>query len=144
MYVVKRTVESTSSPEGVVDAIRDAAARTRWQPEIVSASGPERLSEGDEVAGRARMLGFHVAGRAIATHVNPTTYEERVVVGVAMTVRYEVHRTENGCTITQELSADLPRGAAGVILSVLLRWRLRRMQRTTMERLVAYSESVVS
>ena len=119
----------------------DATSWPAWQPEIVSTRGPKRVSEGDIVSGHARMLGFHVEGRSVATTVGPDVFEEDVVVGVAMKVRYEVHPHENGCTVVHRLESEMPAGLTGRLLAFFLRGRLKRMQKTVVERLVAQSEA---
>ena len=70
--------------------VLDATAWPAWQPEIIATEGNKRVAEGDIVSGKARMLGFGVEGRSYATKVEENVFEEDVVVGVAMRVRYEV------------------------------------------------------
>ncbi len=118
----------------------DATSWPAWQPEIVATEGPKRVVVGDIVSGHARMLGFHVQGRSRALEVDESVFEEDVVVGVAMRVRYEVHPEGDGCRVVHRLESDMPRGLSGRLLSLFLRARLRRMQRTAIERLVAQSE----
>ena len=108
----------------------------RWQSEIVSTSGPERISEGDVVSGQASMLGFEVAGRATAVEISDEAIEQDVVIGVRMRVRYVLTPTPEGFRITHRLTADLPSGFAGRILSFFLKRRLRSMQRDVLENLV--------
>ena len=86
------------------------------------------------------MLGFHVDGHSTTTGVDSTHYEEDVVVGVRMRVRYEVEPATDGALVTARLFADLPGGLAGRLVSFFLRWRLGHMQRTALKRLVAQSE----
>ena len=119
----------------------DSTAWPEWQPEIVATEGPKRVDRGDIVSGHAEMLGFHVQGRSRAVEVEEDVFEEDVVVGVAMRVRYEVHPEGNGCRVVHRLESEMPRGLSGRLLSLFLRGRLRRMQRTAVERLVAQSEA---
>lgn len=90
------------------------------------------------------MLGFLVDGHSTTTDVGSAHYEEDVLVGVRMRVRYEVEQTIDGALVTANLFADLPRGLAGGLVSFFLRWRLRRMQRTALKLLVAQSEEADS
>lgn len=90
------------------------------------------------------MLGFHVDGHSTTTGVGSTHYEEDVVVGVRMRVRYEVEPAADGALVTARLFADLPSGLAGRLVSFFLRWRLGHMQRTALKLLVAQSEEADS
>lgn len=113
----------------------------RWQPEIVSTEGPQRLEEGDDVYGHAEMLGFRVEGSSKSAVVSSDAYEEDVVVGVRMRIRYEVARDEAGRTVvTRTLSTLLPGGLAGRVLSFFLKRRLTRMQDGVVEELVRQAE----
>lgn len=128
-------------PEAVVDLIRDPKTWPRWQPEIVSTEGPAPLDEGDDVYGHAEMLGFRVEGHSKSIGVSGDRYEEDVIVGVRMRIVYEVARDDSGNTVvTRRLSALLPGGVAGRILSIFLKRRLTRMQNGVVEELVRQAE----
>lgn len=86
------------------------------------------------------MLGFEVHGYSTALEIG----EEDVVVGVRLQIRYEVTSTPNGFIVAQRLTAELPSGISGSVLSYFLRRRLRRLQRDTLERLAGYSETGAS
>jgi hypothetical protein len=139
-FVIERSRTARSSPEVVLSKIRDPSSWPAWQPEIVSTNGPSRLDEGAVVVGSARMLGFGVSGRSAAVEVNDHTFEEQVIVGVALRVRFDVRPSDEGVVITQSLSTELPTGPAGRALGMLLRWRLRRMQRVMLDRLARQAE----
>lgn len=120
----------------------DPSTWPAWQPEITAAAGPAPLGEGDVVRGNARMLGFDgVEGRSVATSSGDKFFEEDVVVGIGMTIRYEVLPDGNGSVVVHRLESMLPAGPAGRLLSLMLRWRLRRLQRTALNRLAAQSEA---
>ena len=121
--------------------LRDASKWPSWQPEIVATEGPSRVAPGDVVKGRARMLGFDVDGRSDAIEVGEGVFEEDVVVGVAMRVRYEVRPDPAGCVVIHRLESRLPSGVSGRLLAFFLRYRLRKMQKKAIERLVTQSES---
>ena len=87
------------------------------------------------------MLGFGVHGVSIAAEVTDDLFQEDVVVGVAMRVRYSVQETERGCRVTHHLECDLPTGLSGRLVALFLRRRLRRMQRNALGRLIAQSEA---
>lgn len=112
-----------------MDQIRAPETWPRWQSEIISTSGPETVGEGDVVDGEARLLGFDVTGRSTTRKVSSVAAEQDVVVGVRMRVTYSVTPGPKGSTITHRMEADLPSGIAGSVLSLLLGWRLKRMQR---------------
>ncbi|MFN2388570.1 MAG: SRPBCC family protein [Actinomycetota bacterium] len=139
-YVIRAATHSDASPEAIMVAITSPGRRARWQPEIVSMEGPEPLKPGDEQEGQARMLGFRVEGKSRAVEVGPDLFEEDVLVGVRMRVTYEVRPDGDGARIDHVLEADLPRGALGSLLSVLLRWRLKRMQRMSLDGLARQAE----
>jgi hypothetical protein len=118
-----------------MERIRRPATWPAWQPEIVAAEGPEVLAAGDEVSGPARLLGFHVDGRARVMSVDEGALEQDVLVGVRMRVRYEVRPGPSGSVVTHRLAVQLPSGVSGQLLSLFLRPRLRRLQAQALERL---------
>ena len=143
MDPVKFSIESQqvtrSSPDRVLGLILDPVSWPSWQPEIVTTRSP-RGADG-AVEGRARLLGFVVEGRSTPVSVGEAHFEEDVVVGVRMRVRYEVRPTSTGgATIVRRLNADLPGGFSGRILSFFLKRRLERMQSKVLDELVAQSE----
>lgn len=140
-FVTEKQMSARCSPDRMMGLLLDSTSWPEWQPEIVRTSGPRRVGRGDIVSGNARLLGFHVEGRSIAEQVEDDVFEEDVVVGVAMRVRYEVHADGSGCRVTHRLESRMPGGASGRLLSLFLRARLRRMQRSAVERLVAQSEA---
>ncbi|HEX2195486.1 MAG TPA: SRPBCC family protein [Actinomycetota bacterium] len=128
-------------PAAVMDLVLDPETWPRWQPEIVSTEGPAPLTEDDDVYGHASMLGFRVEGHSKSMNVSGDYYEEDVIVGVRMRVVYEVGRDESGNTVVKRtLSALLPGGIAGRILSIFLKRRLTRMQNGVVEELVRQAE----
>lgn len=128
-------------PDAVMDLVLDPKTWPRWQPEIVSTEGPRRLREDDDVYGHASMLGFRVEGHSKSVAVADDAYEEDVIVGVRMRILYEVSRDDAGNTVvTRKLTALLPGGIAGRVLSVFLRRRLTRMQNGVVEELVRQAE----
>lgn len=131
--------------DGVVaDRIRRPATWHEWQPEIGSARGPELLGRGDHVTGTARMLGFAVVGRADVVAADDHCLEQDVVVGIGMRVSYRVEPAPGGCKLVHTLTADLPGGVAGRVLSFFLVRRLRGMQRAVLENLAAEGLSAPS
>jgi hypothetical protein len=124
-----------------MDQLRMPDNRAQWQSEIVWMKGPDDLTVGDSVEGLADMLGFRVEGRATTTDLGPGHYEEDVVVGVRMRMRFEIIPDEHGVVVRNTLEAPLPGGFAGKILSVFLRRRLRRMQAESLRNLCRYAGS---
>ena len=129
------------APDAVLGRVLDPSTWPEWQPEIISTSPSQRIQEGDSVQGRAKLLGFVVEGKSSAVTVAEDVFEEDVIVGVRMRVRYSVTASPEGTTVTRRLMADLPSGFSGRILSFFLKRRLRRMQRGVLEALVAQAES---
>jgi hypothetical protein len=126
-------------PDKLMEQILRPSLWPAWQPEILSAEGPDSLSRGDVVDGRAEMLGFEVTGRSVITAADSVSLDQDVVVGVRMRVRYVVRAAPGGSVLEHRLVADLPRGASGRVLSLFMRPRLRRMQRMILENLSSSS-----
>lgn len=116
------------SAENALALLRDPSTWSSWQSEIDHAEGPAPLAAGDHVLGDATMLGFAVGGRADVVTAGDDVVEHDVIVGVRMKVRYTLARAGDGWLLTHRLTADLPRGLSGRVLSVFLKRRLRRMQ----------------
>lgn len=140
-FTITDSAPAAATPEAVMDQLRTPDNRTHWQSEIVWMKGPDGLTVGDSVEGLAEMLGFRVEGRATTTDLGPRHYEEDVVVGVRMRMRYEIAPSGNGVVVTHTLEAPLPGGFAGRILSVFLKRRLRRMQADSLRNLCRYAGS---
>ena len=121
--------------------IRTPATWHGWQSEIIEAKGARYIESGDVVRGRAAMMGFDVDGQSVTESAGPTSLSQDVVVGVGMKIRYDVTVTDGGTTVTHRLVSKLPAGALGVVLSLFLRWRLRKMQKMLLEELVAQAEA---
>jgi Polyketide cyclase / dehydrase and lipid transport len=139
--MIEREASARCSVDSMMKHVLDATAWPAWQPEIIATVGNKRVAEGDIVSGKARMLGFGVEGRSYATKVGEDVFEEDVVVGVAMRVRYEVRPDGANCRVTHRLESNMPTGLSGRLLAAFLRGRLKKMQKTALERLVAQSES---
>jgi Polyketide cyclase / dehydrase and lipid transport len=141
-FVTESHREIASPPEVLLNTILAPATWPRWQSEILSTNGNERLSTGDVVSGRARLLGFEVDGSSTAIEIQDSSYEQDVIVGVKMRVRYEINPSSNGAVVKHRLASDLPAGVSGRVLSFFLTRRLRRMQRDLLKGLAAQTESV--
>lgn len=134
-FVTQRSIESSASPEALLDRIRTPASWPEWQSEILSVEGPARVSEGDVVAGKAAMLGFEVDGQSHTVSADETRYVEDVVVGVGMRVTYGVEETGGGTRLTHRLECELPGGPLGSVLSFFLKRRFKKMERELLKRL---------
>ena len=115
--------------------ILDPGSWPRWQPEITVADGPARVQAGDDVEGRASLLGFEVDGRSRIVRAGSAELEQDVLVGVRMRVRYEVQAIPGGSRVTHRIEAVMPGGLSGRLVSLFLRPRLRRVQRQLLENL---------
>jgi hypothetical protein len=141
-FVTESRREIASPPEVLLNTILAPATWPQWQSEILTAEGRERISNGDVVAGQARLLGFEVDGASTAIEVEDSSYEQDVIVGVRMRVRYEISPSLNGAVVKHSLLSELPAGLSGRVLSFFLTRRLKRMQRDLLEGLAAQTESV--
>jgi Polyketide cyclase / dehydrase and lipid transport len=131
---------SDSSPEEVMGLLLDPRSWPRWQPEVVSADGPHPLRTHDVARGRARMLGFAVHGHSTTVGAGVDHFEQDVIVGVRMRIRYEVEPAGSGSAITHQLECDLPGGASGRFLSFFLRGRLQKLQTRALSLLAGGSD----
>lgn len=120
--------------------VTDPATWPEWQTEILETEGPAPLTAGDDVEGLATLLGFTIAGRSSTIKATGSTFVEDVFVGVHMRIEYEFEETANGTVITRRLTASLPGGFSGRVLSFFLKRRLRAMQKGLLKALVAQAE----
>jgi Polyketide cyclase / dehydrase and lipid transport len=132
-----RSLHTPSHPAAVMALLMDPATWPRWQSEIVSASGPSPVGPGEVARGKAHMLGFQVDGHSTTLEAGDAHFEQDVIVGVRMRIRYEVAASGSGSVLTHSLVCELPAGVSGRVLSFFLRRRLRRLQRSALERLAA-------
>lgn len=123
------------TPAEVHHLITHPATWREWQSEIETAHGPDELAPGDTVQGDARMLGFIVQGRADMESVAAERITHEAIVGVKMRVTYDLEAAGSGVVVRHTLTAEMPRGLAGRVLSFFLRRRLRAMQRKLLDNL---------
>lgn len=140
-YAIEDELVSAADPHRVMARLRDATTWPQWQSEIISADGSHEVEQGDEIFGVARLVGFRVEGRSHAVEVEDHIFAEDVIVGVRMQVTYTIEPSANGTRITRRLEANLPRGVLGSMLSVTLRWKLRRMQKRVLVTLARQLEA---
>jgi hypothetical protein len=140
-FRIRRSAEVSASVDEVRRLLLDPATWSEWQQEIVNARGPAPMRDGDVARGEAKMLGFDVHGYTEVLEATGEVFEEDVIVGVRMIVRYEVKPSASGAHVTHELTAFLPGGLSGRVLSFFLRPRLRALQRGVLRELVGQSGS---
>ena len=143
-YRIRDEIDASCDPSAVMERVLTPDTWPEWQSEILNVAGPPRVEEGDQVSGDAKLVGFRVQGRSDAHVVSESVFIEDVIVGVRMVVTYEVVPSARGARITRTLEADLPGGPSGWLLSLVLRARLRRMQKRVLEKLVAQAEAGAS
>ena len=134
-FVIERSAPTRAAAEAVMERITTPKTWPQWQSEIVAVEGPDRLAEGDVVEGRARLLGFDVRGKTTITGATEQQFDEDVIVGVRMRISYRAEPRGDKTVVTHRMTADLPAGLAGTVLSWLLAWRLRKMQSLLLRRL---------
>ena len=127
-FEIESSSPSSASGEQVLGRIRRPETWPEWQSEIIATRGPAHLAEGDVVDGDARLLGFDVTGRSSTGRITEERFEQDVIVGVRMRVSFRVTPAGSGSIVTHRMEADLPSGVTGSVLSMLLAWRLKRMQ----------------
>ena len=140
-YRIQDHVDTRASKNRVMDLVLSPRTWPRWQAEIKTIEGPDRIEDGDQVSGDAELVGYRVQGRSDAHVVDDGLFIEDVIVGVRMVITYEVKNTPSGTRITRTLEADLPRGILGNVLSVVLRAKLRKMQKRLLEELASQAEA---
>ena len=139
-YVITDSRAASCPPTSLMRVLTDPSTWPEWQSEIVETDGPQPLKEGDAVEGRAELLGFVVNGRSSTVTATGSTFVEDVIVGVHMRVEYEVRERGGGSVVTRRLTASLPGGVFGRVLSFFLKRRLKAMQKGLLEALVAQAE----
>ena len=122
-------------PEKAKQRIEAWETWPRWQSEILDTEEPQWIEPHQVVHGKARLLGFDVHGRSLTLTSDDQVFEQDVVVGVRMRVHYSVAAKDPGSVVTHRLTAELPGGLAGTLLSVLLSRRLKKMQVDLLQRL---------
>lgn len=140
-YRISDEIDAACDPSWVMARVLTPATWPEWQSEILTVVGPPIVEEGDQVSGAAKLAGFRVQGRSDAHVVSDGVFIEDVIVGVRMVVTYQVVPSAMGTRITRTLEADLPGGPSGWLLSLVLRARLRRMQRKVLKKLAAQAEA---
>ena len=126
-----------------MDRLLTPGSWPEWQSEIDSVERSDKLTKpGEIVRGRASLLGFEVDGHSTATQVSGSVFEEDVLVGVRMKVRYSATSQGGVTVISHRLVSDLPSGVSGAVLSLLLKRRLRRMQKRLLRELRVQMERV--
>jgi hypothetical protein len=139
-FHIRHSADIDADPEVVSGLLLDPSTWPQWQPEISQARGPAPMEKGDVARGRAKMLGFAVHGHSEALRVADGVFEEDVIVGVRMVIRYEVRPSPSGVRVTHELTALLPGGVSGRVLSLFLRPRLRALQRGALRHLAVQAD----
>lgn len=142
-YRIQDSIETTSDADAVMRLVLSPRTWPRWQSEIRRVEGPETVEEGDQISGDAELVGFRVQGRSDAHVVGDGLFIEDVIVGVRMVVTYRVEKTERGALIHRSLEAEMPGGAAGALLTLVLKARLKKMQKRLLRELVAQAEAGV-
>lgn len=133
----------SAAPEKVRARIEASETWPEWQSEILATEQPDWAEAHQVVHGKARLLGFDVHGRSLTVASEETVLEQDVIVGVKMRVRFTVEPSgPAGSVVTHRLTADLPGGLAGTMLSALLARRLRRMQGDLLRRLKSQLEEL--
>jgi hypothetical protein len=134
-------IDTSADQETVMSRVLAPKTWPEWQAEIKTVEGPDRIEQGDQVSGDAALVGFQVQGRSDAHVVEQDLFIEDVMVGVRMLITYEVKSTAGGTRVTRTLEADLPSGLLGGLLSIVLRAKLRKMQKKLLRDLVDQAEA---
>lgn len=140
-YEIQHSRSVECSADALMKVISDPSTWPGWQSEILETDGRAPLGEGDQVEGRAKLLGFVVNGRSATVTATPGSFVEDVIVGVHMRVEYEVRETSEGTIVTRRLTATLPGGVSGRVLSFFLKRRLKAMQEGLLDALVIQAEA---
>ena len=140
-YRISDEVEARADRSTIMRRVLGPKTWPEWQAEIKAVEGPDRIEEGDQVSGDAELVGFRVQGRSDAHVVDHGLFIEDVIVGVRMVITYELEPTDHGTRVKRTLEADLPGGFLGALLSIVLRAKLRRMQKKLLRELVSQAEA---
>lgn len=140
-FVTESSTSIAAPSEKVRERITSWKSWPEWQSEIIETDQPEWREAHEIVHGKATLLGFDVHGRSLTVVSEEARFEQDVVVGVRMHVRYLIEGTDQ-TSVTHRLSAELPGGLAGRLLSVFLARRLRKMQLDLLRRLKTQVEEL--
>ena len=97
---------------------------------------------GDRFAGRAALLGHELLGRSeVVVAEADATLVEDVVIGARFTSSWTLDEVGVGRTrVRHVVEIDFPRGPLGLAARLLLGWRLRAMQRSSLRALAEQLE----
>lgn len=127
-----------ASADDIYRLIADARRRSEWMVELTDTHGAQSpVRSGDRFDGDARFLGHTFLGRSEVDDAVPAErVAETVVIGARFTSEWSLHDAGDGRTeVVHRIAIDFPRGPLGWAMRVLLSWRLRWMQRTSLRRL---------
>lgn len=114
----------------VMQLVADPWTWAQWVPEIVTIEAVDQGPGGNDIIGRAQMLGFDVDGRARILHSDPRALTSEVIVGVRITAHYRLEDAPGGCRVIHRFEIAAPGGLLGTVLATTLRLRLRKTQQS--------------
>lgn len=133
--------EVPAPPLAVWAKIADPAERPVWMTELrrVDAATGE-VQVGDRFSGASAILGHEFLGESQVTEVERgKLLAEEIVIGARFVSRWELVASGDGrsTTLHHVIDVQFPKGVFGAVERWVLRRRLLRMQRTSLEALAS-------
>ena len=127
-----------ASPEAVWSLIADPSSRPSWMTElrkVEAAPGP--VTVGDRFTGQSSILLHDFIGESKITDAEPGhLLAEEVVIGARFVSRWTVAPAGGGgSNVRHTIEVEFPSGPFSPLERWVLRWRLMRMQKSTMAKL---------
>ena len=119
--------------------IADPTARPAWMTELRSVdAAPGEVQVGDRFSGASSILGHEFLGESRITVVEPDkVLAEEVVIGARFVSRWELVPSDDGrsTTVHHAIDVQFPTGLFSGVERWVLRRRLLRMQRSSLQNL---------
>lgn len=130
--------EVAAEPDAVWALVADASRRPGWMTELRRVDAPPGpVEEGDRFVGESSILFHDFVGASEVTAANAgKLLVEEVVIGARFVSRWEVTPAGPGrTTVRHSIDVEFPAGPFSAIERWVLRRRLLRMQRASLQNL---------
>ena len=134
---VEHATEVAAPPEEVWALLADPSTRPSWMTELVEVdAAPGQVGVGDRFNGRSSILFHDFIGASEVTESEPgVRLAEEVVIGARFVSRWEVRPTTSGAKVHHTIDVEFPAGPFSPLERWVLRRRLLRMQRQSLDNL---------
>ena len=136
---VERSIVVPADADAVYDAVADIKGRLQWLHELkeVDSTVPQ-AEEGVRFVGRSSVLRHDFLGTSEVTRAEPgKALAEEVYLGARFTSEWTFTAVDGGTRVRHCIDIDFPSGPLGALARLLLRRRLRTMQRASLAALAS-------